>query len=89
MYTNEKTDRVIWQVTKTTEVLILGRTQAKHMELYQLPRDMYTQRSRTVFSLSGQFQVYRLHIQSRDYRWQSTVWKDCTVYGQSQDYTHN
>ena len=31
MYTSEKTDRVIWQVTKTTGVPILGRTQEKHM----------------------------------------------------------
>ena len=29
MYTSEKTDRVIWQVTNTTGVSILGRTQAK------------------------------------------------------------
>ena len=31
MYTSEKTDRVIWQVTDTTGVPILGRAQAKLM----------------------------------------------------------
>ena len=31
MYTNEKTDRVFWQVTDTTGVPILGRVQAKLM----------------------------------------------------------
>ena len=38
MYTSEKTDRVIWQVTKTTGVLILGRTQAKHMNYISYPK---------------------------------------------------
>ena len=37
MYTSEKTDRVIWQVTKTTGVPILGRTQAKHMNHISYP----------------------------------------------------
>ena len=37
MYTSEKTDRVIWQVTKTTGVPILGRTQAKHMNYISYP----------------------------------------------------
>ena len=32
MYTSEKTDRVIWQVTDTAGVPILGRTQAKLMK---------------------------------------------------------
>ena len=31
MYMSEKTDRVIWQVTNTTGVPILGRTQTKLM----------------------------------------------------------
>ena len=31
MYTSEKTDRVIWQVTDTTGVPMLGRVQAKLM----------------------------------------------------------
>ena len=41
---SEKTDRVIWQVTDTTGVQILGRTQAKLMnyisypEIHALPR---------------------------------------------------
>ena len=37
MYTSEKTDRVIWQVTKTTALPILGRTQAKHMNYISYP----------------------------------------------------
>ena len=37
MYTSEKTNRVIWQVTKTTGVPILGRTQAKHMNYISYP----------------------------------------------------
>ena len=38
MYTSEKTDRVIWQVTKTTGVPILGRTQAKLMNYISYPK---------------------------------------------------
>ena len=37
MYTSEKTDRVIWQVTKTIGVPILGRTQAKLMNYISYP----------------------------------------------------
>ena len=37
MHTNEKTDRVIWQVTDTTGVPILGRTQAKLMNYISYP----------------------------------------------------
>ena len=37
MYTNEKTDRVIWQVTNTMGVPILGRTQAKLMNYISYP----------------------------------------------------
>ena len=37
MYTNENTDRVIWQVTNTTGVPILGRTQAKLMNYISYP----------------------------------------------------
>ena len=37
MYTSEKTDRVIWQLTKTIGVPILGRTQAKHMNYISYP----------------------------------------------------
>ena len=36
-----------------------------------------------------QSQVYRLCSQSKDYKPQSTVYKDCTVYGHFQDYTQN
>ena len=37
MYTSEKTDRVIWQVTNMTGVPILGRTQAKLMNYISYP----------------------------------------------------
>ena len=37
MYTSGKTDRVIWQVTNTMGVPILGRTQAKHMNYISYP----------------------------------------------------
>ena len=38
MYTSEKTDRVIWQVTNTTGVPILGSTQAKLMNCISYPQ---------------------------------------------------
>ena len=37
MHTKEKTDRVTWQVTDTTGVPILGRSQAKHMNYINYP----------------------------------------------------
>ena len=37
MYMSEKTDRVIWQVTDTMGVPILGRTQAKLMNYISYP----------------------------------------------------
>ena len=37
-YISEKTDRVIWQVTDTTGVPILGRTQAKLMNYISYPK---------------------------------------------------
>ena len=37
MYTSEKTDKVIWQVTNTTGVPILGRVQAKLMNYISYP----------------------------------------------------
>ena len=37
MYMNEKTDRVIWQVTNTMGVPILGRTQAMLMNYISYP----------------------------------------------------
>ena len=38
MYTSEKTDRVIWQVTNTMGVPILGRTQTKVMNCISYPQ---------------------------------------------------
>ena len=84
---SQKTDRVIWQVTDTMGVPILGRTQAKLMNYYKLPGN--TSYPRIVSSLTKQSQVYRLCTQSKEYKQQSTVYKDCAVYGQSQDYTNN
>ena len=37
MYTSEKTDRVIWQVTNTTGIPRLGRTKAKLMNYISYP----------------------------------------------------
>ena len=37
MHTSEKADRVIWQVTDTTGIPILGRTQAKLMNYINYP----------------------------------------------------
>ena len=37
MYMSEKTDRVTWQVTDTTGIPILGRTQVKHMNYISYP----------------------------------------------------
>ena len=37
MHTNQKADRVIWQVTDTTGIPILGRTQAKLMNYISYP----------------------------------------------------
>ena len=88
MHTSEKTDRVIWQVTNTMGVPILGRTQAKIMNYISNP-EIHAPTSQEQSPISVNFQVYRLHIQSRDYKQQSTVWKDCAVYEQSQNYTHN
>ena len=38
MYTGEKTDRVIWQVTDTTGAPIQGRAQAKLMNYVSYPK---------------------------------------------------
>ena len=37
MHTSEKTNRVTWQVTNTTGVPVLGRSQAKHMNYVSYP----------------------------------------------------
>ena len=77
MYTSEKTDRVIWQVTDTTGVPILGRVQAKLMhyisvaQKYMHPNSSL-QSLKIVFSLQTTYTVWRPH---------TTVYKDCTVYG--------
>ena len=74
MFMSEKTDRVIWQVTDTTGVPILGRTQAKLMNYLSYPE---------IHPPHGQSPV------SKDCKPQSTVYKDCAVYEQSQDCTQS
>ena len=61
MYTSEKTDIVVWQVTETTGVPILGRVQAKPMNYISY---LDTCTPRTVSSLARQSQVCRLCPQS-------------------------
>ena len=58
MYTNEKTDRVIWQVTDTTGVLILGRTQAKLMNYISYPK---------IHPPQGQLPLSQDSLKSADY----------------------
>ena len=77
MYTSEKTDRVILQVTKTTGVLILGRTQAKHMNYisYQeicAPKDQ-EQSSVSVDSLKSTDYVYSLETTDTSLQSKKTV----------------
>ena len=84
MYMSEKTDKVIWQVTDTTRVPILGRVQAKLMNYISYPEIHAPQSPVSTDSLrSGDY------VQSKDYEPQSTVYEDCAVYRQSQDCTQN
>ena len=58
MYMSEKTDRVIWQVTDTTGVPILGRTQAKLMNYTSYPK---------IHPPQGQSPVSQDSLKSTDY----------------------
>ena len=55
---SEKTDRVIWQVTDTTGVPILGRTQAKLMNYISYPK---------IHPPQGQSPVLQDSLKSTDY----------------------
>ena len=64
MYTSEKTDKVIWQVTNITGVPILGRTQAKLMNYISYP-EVYAPKSQeqspvSAYSLKSTDYVYSL-----------------------------
>ena len=58
MYMSEKTDRVIWQVTNTTGVPILDRTQAKLMNYISYPK---------IHPPHGQSPVSQDSLKSTDY----------------------
>ena len=70
------------RLTDTTRVPILGRVQAKLMNYISYPE---------IHAPQGQEQspVSKDSLKSADYEPQSTVYKDCTVYGQSEDCTQN
>ena len=79
IYLSGKTDRVIWQVTGTTGVLISGRVQAKLMNCISY-LEIHTPQEQEQSPVSQDSLVYRLCTQSKDYKPQSTVYKDSTVY---------
>ena len=58
MYTSQKTDRVIWQVTDTRGVPILGRTRAKLMNYISYPK---------IHPPHGQSPVLQDSLKSTDY----------------------
>ena len=73
MYMSEKTGRVIWQVTDTTGVPILGSTQVKLYNYISYPKIHPPQEQSPV---SQNSQVCRLCSQSnKDYKPQSTSTK--------------
>ena len=88
MYTSEKTDRVIWQVTNTMGVPILGRTQAKLMNYISYP-EIHAHKSQEQSPVSAD------SLKSTDYAYSlettnSSLQSEKTAQsGQSQDYTHN
>ena len=71
MYTSEKTDRVIWQVSDTTGVPILGRTQAKFMNHISYP-EIHAPLGQGQSPVSTDSLQSTDYIQSRDYQQQST-----------------
>ena len=88
MYTSEKTDSIIWQVTDTMQVPILGRTQAKLMNYisYQEIHAPLGQGQPPVSMDSLKSTDYIHSLETTNNSLQSTK---TAVYGQSQDYTHN
>ena len=73
---SEKINRVIWQVTDTAGVLILGRVQAKLMNYISYLEIHAPQEQSPVSKDSLQPTDY---VQSTDYKPQSTVYKDYAV----------
>ena len=88
MYTSERTGRVIWQVTNTTGVPILGRIHAKLMNYISYlevcePKDQ-EQSPVSGHSLKSTDYVYSLETMD------SSLQSGKTVQSmESQDYTHN
>ena len=82
MYTSEKTDRVIWQVTNTTRVPILGRTQAKLMNYISYPE---------IHAPTNQEQspVSANSLKSTDYVYSLETTNSSLQSGKTQDCTHN
>ena len=72
MYTSEKTDRVIWQVTNTTGVPILGRTQAKIMNYISYPEMHALQEQSSVSQNSLKSTDYVHSLETRSHSLQST-----------------
>ena len=85
----EKTDRVIWQVTDTTEVPILSRAQAKLMNYVSYPKTHPSQEQSPVSQNGLKSTDYIHSLKTTNHSLQSAVYKDNAVYGQSQDYTQN
>ena len=88
MYTSEKTDSVIWQVTDTMGVPILGRTQAKLMNYISYPEIhaplAQEQSPVSTDSLKSTDYVHSLETANNSLQSIKTA-----VCGQSQDHTHN
>ena len=72
MYTSEKTDRVIWQVTNTTRVPILGRTQVKIMNYISYPETHAPQEQSSVSQNSLKSTDYVHSLETRSHSLQST-----------------
>ena len=72
MYTSEKTDRVIWQVTDTTGVPILGRAQAKLMNYISYPKLHPTQEQPAVSQDSPKSTDYIHSLKTTNHSLQST-----------------
>ena len=72
MYTSEKTDRVVWQVTDTTGVPILGRVQAKLMNYISYPEIHAPQERSPVSQDSFKSRDYVHSLKTTNHSLQST-----------------
>ena len=88
MYMSEKTDKVIWVVTDTMGVPILGRIHAKLMNYISYP-EIHAAQGQEQSPVSKDSLMSADHVHSLKTTNQSTVYKDCAVYRQSQDCTEN